>query len=86
MSIRPPCWTSVVPHGLFMSMSSIPTTTNKILCANPPEAHPPATSDANVVSQKEDAEEESIPDIECAPVNDDPRKWSHIRKACGHLK
>ena len=67
---------------------STPTTTNKTPCANPPEVHLPGTSDADIASQsspKVAAEEESITDIERVPVNDDPRKWSHIRKACDRL-
>lgn len=79
-------WVYIVLYDLFTDMS-IPTTANQTCRANTPEPHLPGASATDIAcrSLKEAAGEESIPDIEHVPVNDDPYKWSHVRKACSHL-
>lgn len=64
---------------------SIPTTTNQTFRADSPGSHFPVSAADIACGSLKEAAEESIPDIEHIPVNDDPRKWSHIRKACSHL-
>lgn len=63
---------------------SIPTTTNETTQVTSPGPRPPAMPTTDV-APKEAAEVESNPDIEHVPVDDDPRKWSRIRKARGYL-
>ncbi|KAF8133916.1 major facilitator superfamily domain-containing protein [Boletus edulis] len=61
---------------------SIPTTTDGTLRANSPGPHPPGVSTTDTASSPKKAAEEPIADIdiEHVPVDDDPRKWSRVRK------
>lgn len=67
--------------------TSIPTTTNQTFRVDTPGPHFIESSAADIACRSlKEAAEEPIPDIEHVPVNDDPHKWSYIRKACNHLE
>ncbi|KAF9236463.1 vacuolar DHA amino acid exporter [Melanogaster broomeanus] len=61
---------------------SVPATTSQTTLSNFPASQFPRVSHPDVECQppKDSTEEQSLPDIEHAPVDDDPRKWSRARK------